>query len=574
MSTLQRRIRRRQAIESLCAATLRALSNDATLQYRGCRLIAGRRVARLAPHLRMTDAHDLAAWRGAADAMALRQLYSDPDLHRSLEPESPVAQLIFDWLEQLRVESLAPAHWPGLSGNVTRRFLDWSQAFHDAHHAEGEIGELVYAVILACWSALTGHPILEASERAIEVRRGEISPLIGHAVTGMRRNRYDQALFAEHALAIVAFIIGHAPADLGQRAGSDDDDSDRAAFSLLLDFDEGKTAGFDTALFGDSAVFAQTEGRYRIFTAAYDTEMPVAKLVRRAKLAELRRELDTAVAELPVNLRRLARYFQLRLAVPERSTWRFGEEAGYVDGRRLAQIVSSPTERHVFKIEDDTPRSDALIGVLVDCSGSMKVHAEFIALIIDRLAGALTLAGVDSELLGFTTGAWSGGRAQADWLAAGRPANPGRLNELRHIVLKSADRPWRRARSGIAALLKPDMYREGVDGEALDWACARMARRDARRRILMVISDGSPMDSATQLANDRFYLDNHLRQTVARREAEGQVELRGLGVGLDLSPFYPRSLIVDPEAPIDNAMMGEIARLIADTDAERCVLAE
>lgn len=567
MGTIQQRIRHRQAIESLCGATLRALSGDGSLRYRGRQLILGERgVARLAPHLRLNDAHGLFAWRGAADAMALRQLYSDPGLHAGHEPRNAVARLIFDWLEQLRAESLAPDHWPGLVDNVGQRFLDWSQAFHEAHHTEGEIGELVYAVILAAWSALTGRAILEASERVVEVRRGEIAPYIGHAIAGMRRHRHDQAAFAEHALAIAAFVTEHAPPDLGERAADDDKDRDRAAFSLLLDFDEQQAPGFATALFGDSAVFADTDSRYRIFTDAYDAELPVTQRMRPAKLAALRRELDTAVAELSVNQRRLARYFELQLAVPERHTWRFGEEAGYIDGRRLAQIVSSPDERRVFKIEDDAPRSDAVVSVLVDCSGSMKTHGEFVALVLDRLAGALSLAGIANELLGFTTGAWSGGHAQRDWLAAGRPAMPGRLNELQHIVFKPAAAPWRRTRSGIAALLAPELYRESVDGEALAWAAHRVLRHEANRRILVVVSDGCPMDSATQLANDRFYLDNHLRQVVARLEADGGLEIRGLGVGLDLSPFYQRSLIVDPETAIDNAVMSEIARLIAEPE--------
>jgi cobaltochelatase CobT len=173
------------------------------------------------------------------------------------------------------------------------------------------------------------------------------------------------------------------------------------------------------------------------------------------------------------------------------------------------------------------------------------------------------MAGITSELLGFTTGAWNGGRPQRDWLAAGKPEAPGRLNEVSHLVFKPAARSWRRARAGVAALLKADLFREGVDGEAVDWACERLLARDARRRILIVISDGCPNDAATRRANDAFYLDNHLKEVVARREQQGAVEVLGLGVGLDLSPFYRRCLAIDLAATLDNAVFNEILQLIS-----------
>lgn len=203
-----------------------------------------------------------------------------------------------------------------------------------------------------------------------------------------------------------------------------------------------------------------------------------------------------------------------------------------------------------------------MVGFLIDCSGSMKAQAEPLTLLIDMLTRALDQAGVATEVLGFTTNAWNGGRARADWLARGRPQHPGRLNETCHMVFKDAQRSWRRARTDIAALLKADLFREGVDGEAVEWACARLHASGKARRILVVVSDGSPMDTATGQANDACYLDNHLKAVVARHEALRDVEVLGLGVGLDLSPYYRHTLALDLSQPVDMAMLDEVAGLV------------
>jgi len=193
----------------------------------------------------------------------------------------------------------------------------------------------------------------------------------------------------------------------------------------------------------------------------------------------------------------------------------------------------------------------------------MKQHIESVAMLVDVLTRALEQAGVSTEVLGFSTGAWQGGRAQRDWLRLGKPQHPGRLNEVSHMVFKNADTPWRRARPDIAALLKPDLFREGIDGEAVDWACNRLKKRPEARRILLVISDGCPMDGATQLANDTHYLDNHLKQVVAQQAQSGEVAVFGVGVGLDLSPFYPHNLALDLSSPPGNGVFRELLAMLA-----------
>ena len=276
----------------------------------------------------------------------------------------------------------------------------------------------------------------------------------------------------------------------------------------------------------------------------------------------MRERLDERVREQGVNVARLARQLAALFAQPEREGWLFGEEEGQIDGRRLAQLVSSPAERHLFRQERFQPKPHTLVSLLIDCSGSMKGHIEAVAVLVDVFGRALQQAGISTEVLGFTTGAWNGGRVQRDWMALGRPSHPGRLNEVTYMVYKDADTSWRRARSAMAALLKPDLFREGIDGEALDWACTRMNGRDESRRVLLVISDGCPMDTATNLANDTFYLDNHLKDVVARRERLGEVEIYGLGVGLDLSPYYSRCLALDLSQGLSNAVFAEILQML------------
>ena len=247
--------------------------------------------------------------------------------------------------------------------------------------------------------------------------------------------------------------------------------------------------------------------------------------------------------------------------MPQRNGWDFGQEDGYLDGARLTQVVTSPSERALFKHEAYPPRSHAAVTFLLDCSGSMKVHSDKLSVMMELFVKALERIGVQTEVLGFSTGSWNGGRPLKQWRAQGKPEHPGRLCENLQLVFKDVDTGFRKARHTIPALLKQDLYREGVDGEAVDWACQRLLKQDIERRLLIVVSDGCPMDAATNHANDEFYLDNHLQQVVGRYEQQGQVEIYGLGVGMDLSPYYRRHLPVDLEQGVDNRMMADIVGL-------------
>lgn len=567
MSEAQRRARHEQQIAELCAALIRAFSGQADLHFRGRRLHRGRQpLPWFAPHLQPSpETDDFASFRGAADGLALRLTASDAALHLKLRPQDPVERLVFELLEQFRVEALAPEGMPGMARNLRHRHEQWSLSYHHSDLTASARGILLYTVAQICRARVTGQQVVEQTEDLLEVTRAALAPLLGHDLAGLRRHRASQAAYAVHALSIARTVAEmlHSADDEDEDTREASVDNPRSLFSLVADMEQELVERFTAAVSGRSTVLEDDQGAYRIFTTAYDREHDAASLARGELLAEYRQRLDRRIAGQGVNIARLARELRALLAVPTRDGWDGSQEEGRIDGRRLAQLVASPTERRLFRTERLEPVADCMVTFLIDCSGSMKEHSESVAMLVDVLARALEQAGVSSEILGFTTGAWNGGRAQRDWIRAGRPAHPGRLNERCHLVFKAAETPWRRARPAIAALLKGDLFREGFDGEAVDWACARLFARPEERKLLLVISDGSPMDGATLLANDAHYLDHHLRDVVARREQAGGVEIAGIGVGLDLSPYYSRSHVLDLAASPGNQIFREITALIA-----------
>lgn len=569
MSDAQRQARHQQLVEELCAASIRALSGEPDLHFRSRRLHRGRQPLPLyAPHLHPSlESDDFASFRGAADGLALRLRFSDAALHAGLRPADPVERLLFELLEQIRCEALVPDGLPGVAHNLRHRFDTWSLAAHHGGMTETARGMLLYTVAQICRSRVTNEPVLEETEDLMESTRAALSPLIGHALAGLRRERHDQAAYARHALdlarTVAQMVHGDGEEPAGERSSADDADTERAAFSLLMDLDAEISERFTSAVSGRSRVLEESADGYRVFTRAYDREHAAASLAREAVLREHRERLDARIAAQGMNVARLARELRALLAEPAHDGWDSAQEEGRIDGRRLAQLVASPTERRLFRSERVEPLADCVCTWLIDCSGSMKEHVESVAMIVDLWVRALEQAGVASEVLGFTTGAWNGGRAMRDWQRAGRPAHPGRLNERCHIVFKDAETPWRRARTSIAALLKGDLFREGLDGEAVQWAQRRLRERAEKRKLLFVVSDGSPMDSATNLANDAHYLDQHLLQEVQRIEQEGAVQVFGVGVGLDLSPYYSTSLVLDLSGAVGSGVFRELIEMVA-----------
>jgi len=561
--------RLQQQVEELGVAAIRALTGQADLHLRGQRLYRGtQRLPSFAPHLHCEgEAGWDQSFRGVADGLALRLLHSDEALHAALQPEGVLERALFDLLEQFRCESLAdPAH-AGVVHNLRLRHEAWSRALHDGGLTESLRGLLLYALTQAARSHVMREPVVAATEGAIESMRQRLAPRIGASLAALRHTRGDQRVYAGHALAIVRAAVqllheAGAGVEPGPRESDHREAAARTIWQQLLRTDSGGSDTPPATPSGDSRVLGPSGAGYQIYTRAYDREVRPAALLRAAVLAAHREQLDRRVAAQGANLPRLAREIQALLAEPAVEGWNDAAEQGRIDGRRLARLIASPTERRLFRDERVQPQADAVLALLVDCSGSMRVHAESVAMLAEILLRAAEQAGVANELLGFTTGAWHGGRALREWRRAGSPPSPGRLNELQHLVFKSAGQRWRHARRGIAALLEPTLFREGVDGEAVQWACTRLRAWPARRRLLLVVSDGCPTDSATEQANDAHYLDRHLREVVIAHTREGAVEIAGLGVGLDLSPYYARSRAIDLQSPPGNRLVADVLELI------------
>lgn len=416
--------------------------------------------------------------------------------------------MIFDWLESLRAESLVPDTLPGVKANLHQRFYYWSAGFHHAGHTNSALGILLYTMAQMCWSRLNGMPVYEETEDLIESTRAAMGGELGPLLAGIRKHRASQ---------------------------------------------EG---AINTATSGDSSTFAALNKNYHIFDTSFDTQSYVADKIRPELLDAYREQINKRVAAQHINVNVLVQRIRHALCTPTAEQWEWDQEEGLIDGRRLSQLVSSPMERRLFKQPIQQLINQCSVSFLIDCSGSMKGNAETITMMVDLLSRAIERSGAKTEVLGFSTNAWNGGKPYRRWMSKGRKKHPGRLNEIDHRIFKDADTSWRHANRSIMGLLKLDLYREGIDGEAVHWACQRLLSQPSQRKLLYVISDGCPMDSATNLANDDFYLDNHLQHVLSQYAKQG-IEICGLGINLDLSQLYPQYLIADLHKGLDNHFLDD-----------------
>lgn len=542
-----------QKLEHWCATSVRALSNQPSVHFRSHHLIVDDKPFILqAPYLQLDfSTRDSKKLRGVADSIALRLLHSDFEEHQERLPESVVEKIIFEQLEQLRSESLASASLPGMHTNLHTRFLYWAKQVAASPLVENSIGVLLFTVIIVSWSRLHAQAIPEQIEEQIEATRWGFNDEIKHHLFRLSKCRYDQGQFAGHALAIakeVSLMID----------SSNPDQSDYTALKgSVRELAKSKNTNIQWLEIDGSSLeqhygisraqeISKTEqvSDYKIYTRAYDKVVSAGKTIRAAQLAKLREQLDKRIRKQSVNTNRVARYIKQLLSSPQRGGWEFAQEEGYLDAARLAKLLTSPEDRRLFKHEQTSAASDCVVSIVVDNSGSMNHHNDVMAALVDTFVKALEMADVKTEVLGFTTTEWNGGRVLKEWTKAGKPENPGRLTSTCHTVYKAAETPLRRARPAIAGMLKTDLFREGVDGEALQWALERIEKRPEKDKIVMMISDGSPMDTATHAANSERYLDQHLSYVANSIERRPDVRLCALGVGLDLSAYYRESMSI------------------------------
>jgi cobaltochelatase CobT len=542
--------------------------------------------------------------RGAADSAALRLRHHDARVHARNAPMDMDARAVFDALEMARVEALGARSMGGVRENL--RHLAEARVRSDAivRARDAEEVPLSTAIGLIARERLTGDAPPKAALEGLKLVAPWIEEKAAAELDALALTLDDQAAFAKLSrrlledldLAAAEDVTEEEPDDAGDDAEGEEGGSEDSA----EEGDEGQPGGGDVEMRGEEtedqgkegdstqemeageeesaagddlseSMFASPGRRnwdvspptdYKAFTTRFDEIVESQELCDEEELARLRAYLDQQMGGLSNVVTRLANRLQRRLLAQQSRSWDFDQEEGLLDAARLARVVVNPRHALSFKIERETEFRDTVVSVLIDNSGSMRGRPIAIAAICaDILARTLERCGVQSEILGFTTRGWKGGQSRESWLAAGRPPNPGRLNDLRHIVYKRGDEPYRRARRNLGLMMREGLLKENIDGEALLWAHNRLIARPEERRILMVISDGAPVDDSTASANGGTYLERHLRQVIEWIEKRSSVELIAIGIGHDVTRYYSRAVTIMDAEQLAGAMVEQLARL-------------
>ena len=564
-SSTQRSDREELVLERRLAAVFRALSQDAGVDLWAHRPADANGLLPMnAPHLYPDPSRsDLPSLRGATDAMAMRRKWSDPERHRQQLPQAREERLLVEILEQFRCESLS--RQAGVRANLSQRYAHWRSEYLRSRLHETHLGMLLYTVIVVTRSVLTGEPIGREDSDLLEESRFELSSELGPFLIRLRNARHDQQTFAEVARELAHTLAGRIAAveeREGTRSGARER---RAAPTLPLVFDIAEDL-FAPAPEGSGGQLHLARS-YRPWTTRFDRESTIAEVVRTESLRSGRTAIAAETARRSVPLAPVVSRLHGVVEAVKDAHELVDSEDGFLDSSRLTRLITSPGDPRVFRGRSQRAETDCAVTFLLDLSGSMKPHALGLGALLDVLVTALDRLDVTTEILGFTTNAWNGGRVRSEWKRAGSPERPGRLNELHHLVIKSGASSWRRTRSHLGGLLKTSLFREGVDAEALRWAVGRLRSLQAAKSAVVVISDGLPADSATAFANDEDYLARDLETTVAGLRRAGDIGMLGVGIGTDPGLIYPASVELDADS------LGDRASVRSIVDGLRTVLA-
>jgi cobaltochelatase CobT len=570
-------------------------------------LVGGK--ARLPEPPRKLSRAEAAIVRGHADSVALKLACHDPNVHRKLVPGGQQARAVFDAVEQARVEAIGARRMSGVAKNLAAMLDD---KFHRGKfdditdRADAPIEEAVAMIVR---ERLTGQAPPPAAKKLVDLWRPIIENKAGNGLDQLEYLIEDQARFGDavHDL-LDALDMGedrnrdseededneqseddrrqNEEGEQGESSDSEDlqrmsveeadasaDDAQEASAEAT---DAPSSDMSDDADMGDSETPSEpwrprsghNEYRgpeYGAFVTRFDEEIEAEDLCEPEELDRLRSYLDKQLSHLQGVVARLANRLQRRLMAQQNRAWEFDLEEGMLDPARLSRIIVDPMHPLSFKREKDTNFRDTVVTLLLDNSGSMRGRPITVAATCaDILARTLERCGVKVEILGFTTRAWKGGQSREAWLAAGKPPNPGRLNDLRHIIYKAADAPWRRARKNLGLMMREGLLKENIDGEALNWAYRRLMARPEQRRILMMISDGAPVDDSTLSVNAGNYLERHLRWVIEEIETRSPVELIAIGIGHDVTRYYRRAVTIVDAEELGGAMTEKLAELFDD----------
>ncbi|WP_315836846.1 cobaltochelatase subunit CobT [Bradyrhizobium prioriisuperbiae] len=566
--------------------------------------------ARLPEPARKMSKRDAAVVRGHADSIALRIACHDPKVHRKLMPANPQARSVFDAVEQARVEAIGARRMAGVAKNLS--------AMLDDHFHRGKFDEitdradapLADALAMLVRERLTGQAPPAAARKMVDLWRPVLEPKIGPRLDRLDKLTENQARFGDAIHDLLDAL------ELGDDRNADQDDDDQqdderdgekdqagadgspdTDAAQEMSADQAQTSSeelsesamesaqasasdtFDDGDMGDDDTPGETSRpqnrganeprgpEYHAFAPKFDEEVAAEDLCEHDELERLRSYLDKQLAHLQGIVARLANRLQRKLMAQQNRAWEFDLEEGILDPARLSRVVTDPFHPLSFMHEKQATFRDTVVTLLLDNSGSMRGRPITVAATCaDILARTLERCGVKVEILGFTTRAWKGGQSREAWLAAGKPANPGRLNDLRHIIYKSADAPWRRARKNLGLMMREGLLKENIDGEALDWAHKRLLGRSEQRKILMMISDGAPVDDSTLSVNPGNYLERHLRYVIEDIETRSPVELIAIGIGHDVTRYYRRAVTIVDAEELGGAITEKLAELFSETE--------
>ncbi|MFC0220316.1 cobaltochelatase subunit CobT [Pseudochelatococcus lubricantis] len=568
--------------------------------------------ARLPEPPRNPTESDIAVMRGHADAMALRLAVHDKKVHQKLAPEGAAARAVYDAVEQARVEAIGSRRMSGVGDNLSAMLED---RYHRGSYEEitdRADAPLEDAISLMVRERLTGLPPPKAAEKIVSLWRDSIEAKAGKNLDRFLTNIGDQPAFARNIRELLAALDMADDANLdpdesdeggedqaeGEEENSDGEaeqraDTEQARIDAMEaasdDMEEGSTEAED-APSGDlpeesessdaeeagaarnppqSSIDEARTIAYKAYTTRFDEIVAAEELCDSDELTRLRAYLDKQIANVQGVVARLANRLQRRLLAQQNRAWEFDLEEGILDPARLPRVIIDPFQPLSFKFEKDTDFRDTVVTLLIDNSGSMRGRPITVAATCaDILARTLERCAVKVEILGFTTRAWKGGQSREAWLQAGKPPGPGRLNDLRHIIYKSADAPWRRARRNLGLMMREGLLKENIDGEALDWAHKRLLGRPEQRRILMVISDGAPVDDSTLSVNPGNYLERHLRAVIEEIETRSPVELIAIGIGHDVTRYYRRAVTIVDAEELGGVMTDKLAELFEESHGQ------
>ena len=568
--------------------------------------LSGKR-ARLPLPTRALPEAEMARLRGAADSVALRLRHHDEGVHEVRMPQQREAREVFDALEQVRVEVLGGQHMSGVAANLRARLAEECESEGFDRMTRRDQLPTAAALSLLARERMSGQASPAAVARVLDQWRDTLGDSADAALADMARLSADQHAFGRAARRLLA-ALDLAPAEIeaepddsdegdqsgeqpgeqdaaedGEAQGENDGDSTLGTQPEQMqgeasDDQDGDDSPDDAAAAeGDDKPGGpqqrpdrpalEAEAPYRAFARQFDEEVAAEDLCDASELSRLRQQLDQQLQNLQGVVSKLANRLQRKLMAQQTRAWDFDLDEGMLDAGRLARVVVNPLLALSYKRERETEFRDTVVSLLIDNSGSMRGRPITVAAMCgDILARTLERCAVKVEVLGFTTRAWKGGFSRERWVADGKPRNPGRLNDLRHIVYKAADAPWRRARKNLGLMLREGLLKENIDGEALLWAYRRLLVRPEHRRILMVISDGAPVDDSTLSVNPGNYLERHLRQVIGEIEGRDAVELIAIGIGHDVTRYYRRAVTIVDAEELGGTMMKKLTELF-DEDA-------